>query len=367
MSSAVKTDDVTKLSEKDLDLQPDDPRYEDGIKCVRAYWAQATRLDFEEQDEMVDFILDHHYAVEPSAKKTPTQHYLYLKQMEWLDTFGDRVLSLPIYLILSTVYDKLPKRYVAMIAQKFLSRVIEDHTQEYFKAIKKKEKDALIAAAVASSAILPPSRTANKPAVANKATMAMTTINKPAIANKATMTMTTINKPAVANKATMTMTVDDEDAVSGGERQVTNLDSVHQASQSVALGTVKRPRAPSDNPAIEPKRTRRATDNDGSDIDQIFTGVKSSLTIQPFADAAKPASTAAKKPRMTSSDLLKMKEDVKIARETAMRNEAKIDAVSAKLDGFISEMRQFMTAFANTAGTPLSIEVIDESDNDNHE
>ncbi|KAL6827662.1 hypothetical protein V8C40DRAFT_264850 [Trichoderma camerunense] len=336
MSSAIKNYDVAKLSEKDLELQPDDPRYEDGVKCIRKYWAYATRLDYGEQEDILDWILNHNYAIEPSVKKTPTQHYLYLLQMRLLDSYGDMELSLPIYLILSTVYDKLPKRYVAMIGQKFLSRVIEDHTQEYFKAIKKMEKDALIAAAAASPAILPPSRT-------------------------------TINKPAVANKATMTMTVDDEDAVSGGEEQVTDLDPVCQASQSVSLETAKRPRALSDNPAIEPKRTRRATDNDGFDIDQIVTGVKSSLTIQPFADAAKPASTAAKKPRMTSSDLLKMKEDVKIARETAKRNEAKIDAVSAKLDGFISEMRQFMTAFANTAGTPLSIEVIDESDNNNHE
>ncbi|KAL5091516.1 hypothetical protein Trisim1_003120 [Trichoderma cf. simile WF8] len=350
MSLAVKNYNVAKLSEKDLELQPDDPRYEDGVKCIRKYWAHVIRLDYDEQNDMVDWILNHNYAIEPSAKKTPTQHYLYLLQMRLLDSYGDMELSLPIYLILSTVYDKLPKRYVAMIGQKFLSRVIEDHTQEYFKAIKKMEKDALIAAAAASPAILPPSRT---------------TIKKPAVANKASMT--TINKPAVANKATMTMTVDDEDAVSGGEEQVTDLDPVCQASQSVSLETVKRPRALSDDPAIEPKRTRRATDNDGFDIDQIVTGVKSSLTIQPFADAAKPASTAAKKPRMTSSDLLKMREDVKIARETAKRNEAKIDAVSAKLDGFISEMRQFMTAFANTAGTPLSIEVIDESDNDNHE
>ncbi|PNP60229.1 hypothetical protein THARTR1_00253 [Trichoderma harzianum] len=55
-----------------------------------------------------------------------------------------------------------------------------------------------------------------------------------------------------------------------------------------------------------------------------------------------------------------MKEDVKIVKETVMRSEA-------KLDGFISEMRQFMTAFATTAGIPLPVVVIDESDSDNYE
>ncbi|OPB36409.1 hypothetical protein A0O28_0054880 [Trichoderma guizhouense] len=143
-------------------------------------------------------------------------------------------------------------------------------------------------------------------------------------------------------------------------QQVAVLDPVGQVKQSVALEEAKRPRALSDIPAIEPKRTRRAADNGGFDIDHVVAGVKSSLAIQRFADAAKPASIAAEKPRMTNSDLLEMKEDVKIAKETAMRNEA-------KLDGFISEMRQFMTAFANTAGIPLPIEVVDESDNDNHE
>ncbi|KAL6803886.1 hypothetical protein J3E68DRAFT_391792 [Trichoderma sp. SZMC 28012] len=169
-----------------------------------------------------------------------------------------------------------------------------------------------------------------------------------------------INRLAVATNTTMTMTVDGSYAVSGTEEQVASLKPASRATQSVALSRAKRLRALSDISAIEPKRTRLATDKGGFDIGHVVTGVKSSLAIQSFADAAKSASIIAKKPRMTSSDLLEMKEDVKIAKETAIRNEA-------KLDGFLYEMRQFMTAFANTAGVPLPIEVVDESDNDNRE
>ncbi|KAK4077145.1 uncharacterized protein Triagg1_4112 [Trichoderma aggressivum f. europaeum] len=160
---------------------------------------------------------------------------------------------------------------------------------------------------------------------------------------------TTINKPAVATNATITMTVDGAYAFSGTEEQVTVL---KPRPNAVEHSLTFRP--------LGPKRTRKATDNGGFDIDHVVTGVGSSLAFQRFVDAAKFASTTAERPRMTSSDLLEMKEDVKIAKETAMRSEA-------KLDGFISEMRQFMTAFANTAGIPLPIEVVDESDNDDQE
>ncbi|KAK4073639.1 hypothetical protein Trihar35433_3113 [Trichoderma harzianum] len=306
--SAVKTEvkKVIKFGVEDLNLKPTDPRYKSGIQCLRAYWSQATTLETHEQEEMIRYLRNHdyyHYTT-PSARVTATTHKLYHATMRAFDSVGLEGLSRPIYIILSSLYLKLPVDYRQLIRARFGSLDIINHSQEYFKAISGTEGP---------------------------------------------FTTVTNTSPKIP-----------EDVASGAGQQVALLDPVGQVKQSVALEEAKRPRALSDIPAIEPKRTRRAADNGGFDIDHVVAGVKSSFAIQRFADAAKPASIAAEKPRMTNSDLLEMKEDVKIAKETAMRNET-------KLDGFISEMRQFMTAFANTAGIPLPIEVVDESDNDNQE
>ncbi|KAL6818022.1 hypothetical protein J3E69DRAFT_358257 [Trichoderma sp. SZMC 28015] len=313
--SAVKTEvkKVIKFGVDDLNLKRDDPRYKSGMHCLRAYWSQATTLETHEQEEMIGYLRNHDYYsyTAPSARITATTHKLYQATMQAFNSVGLQGLSRPIYIILSSLYLKLPVDYRHLIRARFGSLDIINHSQD---------------------------------------------------------------KSAVATTTTTIRIKDEEDVASGAGQQVAVLGSVGQVKQSVALKEAKRPRAPSDIPAIEPKRTRRATDNDGFDIDHVVTGVKSSLTIQRLANATKPATTAPERPQMTNSDLLKMKEEVKIAKETAMRNEAKIDAASAKinevstkLDSFISEMRQFMTAFANTAGIPLPIEIVDESDNDNHE
>lgn len=248
--------------------------------------------------------------------------------MRAFDALGHEGLSRPIYLILSSLYNTLPVQYVLMIQDHFGPLGVINYSHEYLKATGSRE---------------------------GPFTTATNTLPKILHTGQAL-----VSKSAVVTNSAAILNKDEEDIASGAGQQVTVLDPVKQVNQSVALEESKHPQALSDNPAIEPKRTRRATDNGGFDIDHVVASIKSSLAIQGFADAAKPASTAAEKPRMTNSDLLEMKEDVKIAKETAMRNEA-------KLDGFISEVRQFMTAFANTAGIPLPIEVIDESDNDNHE
>lgn len=295
---------VIKFGVEDLNLELLDPRYKYGKSCVLMYWAQATTLETREQEEMIQYLQNHDYYDAVSIQKdNATSHKLYRATMEAFDAFGLEGLSRPIYLILSAVYNVLPRFYLQMIRDRFGYTDAINHSKEYRRAIR---------------------------------------------------------KSAVATNAATIRNKDEEDVASGAGQQVAVLDPVGQGKQSVALEEAKRPRALSDIPAVEPKRTRRAADNGGFDIDHVVAGVKSSPAIQHFADAAKPASIAAEKPRMTNSDLLEMKEDVKIAKETAMRNEV-------KLDGFISEMRQFMTAFANTAGIPLPIEVVDESDNDNQE
>ncbi|QYS95769.1 hypothetical protein H0G86_003043 [Trichoderma simmonsii] len=344
--SAVKTEvkKVIKFGVEDLNLKPDDPRYKSGMHCLRAYWSQATTFETHEQEDMIRYLRNHdyyHYTT-PSARVTATTHKLYHATMRAFDSVGLEGLSRPIYIILSSLYLKLPVNYRQLIRARFGSLDIINHSQEYFKAIGGTEGP-----------------------------FTTVTNTSPKIPGTGQVL---ISKSAVTTNTAMIRNKDEEDIVSGAGKQVALLDSAGWVKQSVSLKEAKRPRALSDIPAIEPKRTRRAADNDGFDIDHVVAGVKSSLTIQRFADAAKSASTTAEKPRMTSSDLLKMKEDVKIAKDAAMRNEAKIDAastkideVSTKLDGFISEMRQFMTAFADTAGIPLPIEVVDESDNDDHE
>ncbi|PTB56026.1 hypothetical protein M431DRAFT_83003 [Trichoderma harzianum CBS 226.95] len=311
MSAAkIEKKKVIKFGVEDLNLKSDDPKYSNGINCVLMYWARATTLETHEQEEMIEYLRNHDYYIEPSAKVGVASHKLYRATMQAYDAFGLEGLSRPVYLILSSLYFDLPEKYLQLIRDRFGSVDIINHSQEYWKAI---------------------------------------------------------SKSAVATNAATIRNKDEEDVASRTEEQVAVLDPVRQAKQSVALEEAKCPRALSDNPAVEPKRTRRATDKGGFDIDHVVAGIKSSLAIQRFVDTTKPASTTAEKPRMTSSDLLEMKEDVKIAKDTAMRNEAKIDAASTKLDGFISEMRPFMTAFANTADIPLPIEIVDESDNDNHE
>ncbi|KAL6806674.1 hypothetical protein GGI42DRAFT_367409 [Trichoderma sp. SZMC 28013] len=336
MSTAkAKEKKAIKFGAEDLNLAPNDPRYKDGMKCVRTYWAQAAKLETREQEEMIEYLRNHDYYsyVTPTIKYPATSHPLYHETMRTFDAFGLEGLSRPIFLILSSLYDTLPVQYVLMIRDHFGPLGVVDHSQEYLKATSSRE---------------------------GTFTTTTNTSPKPSRTRQAL-----ISKPAEATNAIDLLNMDEEDVAFGAGQQVTAFDPVGQVNQSVTLEESKHPRALSDNSAIDSKRTRRVTDKGGFNIDHIVAGVKSSLTIQRFADAAKSASTTAEKPRTANSDLLEMKEDVKIAKEIAMRNEAKIDAVSAKLDGFISEMRQFMTAFANTAGIPLPVVVIDESDSDN--
>ncbi|KAL7788870.1 hypothetical protein V8C43DRAFT_323596 [Trichoderma afarasin] len=331
--SAAKTGEkkVIKFDVKDLNLVRDDPRYKYGIQCLSTYWSQAITLETHEQEEMIGYLRNHDYY---STTWTAASHKLYQATMRAFDSSGLEGLSRPIYLILSSIYLMLPQKYLRLIHDRFGHTDIINSSKVYWGAIRSAEGTSTTA--TNTSPKIPPTRQA------------------------------LISKSAVTTNTATIRIKDEEDIASGAGKQVALLDPVGQVKQRVSLKEAKRGRALSDNPTIEPKRTRRETDKGTFDIDHVVAGVKSSLPIQRFADATKP--------RMTSSELLQMKEDVKIAKETAMRNEAKIgaastkiDEISTKLDGFISEMRQFMTAFANTAGIPLPIEVVYESDNDNHE
>ncbi|KAL6817562.1 hypothetical protein V8C40DRAFT_269054 [Trichoderma camerunense] len=96
---------------KDLDLKPNDAKLQQAIFRIRIYQAQAIRLTREQQEEMCDIIKSYDY-VRVRTAKTASAHKLYKQTMNALKKKGKRVenLSWPIYLILSAVYKKLPKR-----------------------------------------------------------------------------------------------------------------------------------------------------------------------------------------------------------------------------------------------------------------
>ncbi|PNP53909.1 hypothetical protein THARTR1_05726 [Trichoderma harzianum] len=120
------------LSLEDLNLKPNDVRLQQAISCIHIYQAQATRLTREQQEEMCDIIKNHDYVIVPTAK-TASAHKLYKETMRALKNRGKRVenLSWPIYLILSAIYKKLPKKYIKLVRKLYGSNFIGDYTDTY--------------------------------------------------------------------------------------------------------------------------------------------------------------------------------------------------------------------------------------------
>ncbi|PKK46247.1 hypothetical protein CI102_9457 [Trichoderma harzianum] len=120
------------LSLKDLELKPNDDKLQQAISCIRIYQAQAIRLAREQQEEMCDIIKSHDY-VRARTAKIASAHKLYGRTMNALKKKGKRVenLSWPIYLILSAVYKKLPKRYIKLVRRLYGTSFIGDYSNTY--------------------------------------------------------------------------------------------------------------------------------------------------------------------------------------------------------------------------------------------
>ncbi|EHK23817.1 uncharacterized protein TRIVIDRAFT_200150 [Trichoderma virens Gv29-8] len=307
-----KTEKPIKFGEEDLGLEPDDPLYEDGMKCVRTYWAQATRLTARQQEQMIGYMQRREYAIIPSAKNDATLHKIYIENTEWL--------SWPAYLILASIYDKLPEKYNSLILQLYGTLTIKDYTKEYLEAIDDRQRPT----------------------------------NELYAPKKGAVTLSVADDDVASVEEELADVFGQASVASIAEELAAIFSPVSRARQSAVPEGAKRPRTFSDNPPIEPKRVRRSVNKDDFDIDKVVSGVMSSHAIRRLAEATR-------KPQMTNPDLFEM-EDVKVAKEISKRNEAKIDEVNTKLDKFVSEMHQFMTAFANTASIPLPIEVIEDDD-----
>ncbi|PNP56003.1 hypothetical protein THARTR1_03940 [Trichoderma harzianum] len=125
------------LSLDDLGLVPTDPNWEHAAACVRMYQAQAVRLTRAEQEEMLDYILQHDYVVRPSAVAV-FSHKLYRATMKEVEKEGEDVsnVSWPIFLILSAIYDRLPKKYIKLVRSLHGMTVIIDDTAAYLATVR---------------------------------------------------------------------------------------------------------------------------------------------------------------------------------------------------------------------------------------
>lgn len=126
------------LSLDDLGLAPNDPNWEHAAACVRMYQGQAVRLTHAQQEEMLEYIMQHDYVKPPSAVKTASAHKLYKATMKQVEKRGEdaRNVSWPIFLILSAIYGRLPKGYTRLVRSLHGTTEISDHTTTYFATVR---------------------------------------------------------------------------------------------------------------------------------------------------------------------------------------------------------------------------------------
>ncbi|KAK1244413.1 hypothetical protein MKX07_003212 [Trichoderma sp. CBMAI-0711] len=124
----------------DLGLSESDPRYAAAVQCVETYWKQATRLTEEQlidylnyldRKNVSDYIPISALTAEPDTLMArASSHRLYPKRSA-SGTLHKRVISWSGYILLSTLYEKLPAEYLKAIKIHFGSTTIGDHTDEY--------------------------------------------------------------------------------------------------------------------------------------------------------------------------------------------------------------------------------------------
>ncbi|KAL6909031.1 hypothetical protein GGI43DRAFT_429707 [Trichoderma evansii] len=131
---------IIKISYKDLvrypkngkpeQIRPGDPEWDDGIACIKAYQAQATTLTQAQQEEMRDLIKRLDYLMCPTAVGVPQSHKLYRTTIKKFNN-ERQAPSWPVFIILTTLYDTLPKRYVEMVRGAYGKTILFDHTKDY--------------------------------------------------------------------------------------------------------------------------------------------------------------------------------------------------------------------------------------------
>lgn len=123
-----------KLEIEDICIPESDPLYHNAVRCVQAYWKQAASISEGQRQKYLWYLQKthiKHFVTKPfdCHGGTITAHSLYQRAR---DDAGNFVrLSWPAYLLLSSLYGDVPKRYKEAIEKKYGTSVIEDHATIY--------------------------------------------------------------------------------------------------------------------------------------------------------------------------------------------------------------------------------------------
>ncbi|KAL7934376.1 hypothetical protein V8C35DRAFT_40906 [Trichoderma chlorosporum] len=118
----------------DLNMQKSDHRYANAVKCVRAYWQQATRLTFEQRKRYLGYLdarKKEDYLSTASIQANVTSHILYTSARNYLGEFPAKDARWTDYIFLSALYEKLPADYLEAIEQRYSTSDIRDYSSEY--------------------------------------------------------------------------------------------------------------------------------------------------------------------------------------------------------------------------------------------
>ncbi|OTA02836.1 hypothetical protein A9Z42_0032610 [Trichoderma parareesei] len=124
----------------DLSISESDPRYAAAVRCVETYWKQATSITELETHIYLAYlrggnILFNIPIVTRSDARNPelasvATHRLYPKRSA-KGTLEKDSIHWIVYMLLSSVYERLPSEYWDIIEATFGHTTIEDHTDEY--------------------------------------------------------------------------------------------------------------------------------------------------------------------------------------------------------------------------------------------
>ncbi|KAJ4857197.1 hypothetical protein T069G_08094 [Trichoderma breve] len=123
-----------KFEISDLSIQLGNPLYPGAVRCVQAYWKQATSMTPDQRDQYLLYLqsMDQRDSfVEPLLGENVTSLVMFQRFCSLSDGFPSKRLSWPAYLFLSAWYVYLPTEYIAKIENLHGTSLIQDHTAKY--------------------------------------------------------------------------------------------------------------------------------------------------------------------------------------------------------------------------------------------
>ncbi|KAL7818398.1 hypothetical protein V8C26DRAFT_397553 [Trichoderma gracile] len=124
----------------DLGLSESDPRYAAAVRCVKTYWKQATclteaqilsYLGYLNRKNISDYIPVSALTAEPDTLEARASNHRLYPALSVQGTLHKKDTSWTGYMLLSSLYEKLPAEYLRAIDTRFGSATIGDHTAEY--------------------------------------------------------------------------------------------------------------------------------------------------------------------------------------------------------------------------------------------